>query len=59
MNQGSAGRWILTSIAALTAVSGFLADWNRTQEGRGGARAARGPRAEGSRPDRGAPPALA
>lgn len=26
----SKGRWILSSVAAFTAVGGFLADWNRT-----------------------------
>ena len=30
MKRTSAGRWILSSVAALTAVGGFLADWNRT-----------------------------
>ena len=30
MQQTGAGRWILSSAAALTAVGGFLADWNRT-----------------------------
>jgi hypothetical protein len=30
MKQTSKGRLILTSVAALTSVGGFLADWNRT-----------------------------
>jgi hypothetical protein len=30
MKQRSAGRWILTLVAALTAVGGFLANWTRT-----------------------------
>ncbi len=30
MKRLSAGRRILTSVAALTSVGGFLADWNRT-----------------------------
>jgi hypothetical protein len=30
MKQTSKGRRILTSVAALTSVGGFLADWNRT-----------------------------
>jgi hypothetical protein len=30
MKQPGKGRQILTSVAALTAVGGFLADWNRT-----------------------------
>ena len=30
MRQKGAGRWILSSVAALTAAGGFLADWNRT-----------------------------
>jgi hypothetical protein len=30
MKRTSKGRKILTSVAALTAVGGFLADWNRT-----------------------------
>ena len=30
MKRRSVGRRILTSVAALTAVGGFLADWNRT-----------------------------
>jgi hypothetical protein len=30
MKRTGAGRWILTTVAALTAVGGFLADWNRT-----------------------------
>ena len=30
MKRKGAGHWILSSAAALTAVGGFLADWNRT-----------------------------
>ncbi len=30
MKRTGAGRWILSSAATLTAVGGFLADWNRT-----------------------------
>ena len=30
MRREGAGRWILSSAAAFTAVGGFLADWNRT-----------------------------
>jgi hypothetical protein len=30
MKQTSKGRQVLTSVAALTSVGGFLADWNRT-----------------------------
>ena len=30
MKRKGAGRWILSSAATLTAVGGFLADWNRT-----------------------------
>jgi hypothetical protein len=30
MKRTSSGRRILTSVAALTAVGGFFADWNRT-----------------------------
>jgi hypothetical protein len=30
MKRTGSGRWILSSVAALTAVGGFLADWNRT-----------------------------
>jgi hypothetical protein len=30
MERTGKGRWVLTSVAALTPVGGFLADWNRT-----------------------------
>jgi hypothetical protein len=30
MKRGDRGRWLLSGIAGLTAVSGFVADWNRT-----------------------------
>jgi hypothetical protein len=30
MKRNGAGRWILSPAATLTAVGGFLADWNRT-----------------------------
>jgi hypothetical protein len=30
MTETSAGRWILSAVAATTAVGGYLADWNRT-----------------------------
>jgi hypothetical protein len=30
MERTGKGRWVLTSVAALTTVGGFLADWNRT-----------------------------
>ncbi len=30
MQRMGKGRWVLTSVAALTTVGGFLADWNRT-----------------------------
>lgn len=30
MKRTGAGRWILLSVAALTATGGFLAGWNRT-----------------------------
>ena len=30
MRRKGLGRWVLSSVAALTAAGGFLADWNRT-----------------------------
>jgi hypothetical protein len=30
MQRMGKGPWVLTSVAALTTVGGFLADWNRT-----------------------------
>ena len=30
MHEDSVGRWLLSGVAAFTAVGGFLADWNRT-----------------------------